>query len=509
MDKDKNYHIIRKEILPTEKICSYFDEICSKSNNLYNVTNYYIRQLYIGTKKKNNNQKLTPNEQEVFDIVTNALPLLDEISINNIKNKISKLEKALLLNPEDETISEELEQYKGKLFKLKPHSIPKSGFPSYGLLDGVFKVTNNVDYRALPIKVAQQTMRECYDNWKSFFESIKKYKVNPSEFTGRPKIPGYKKSGSKFNAIFTNQASGFHFNKEQSSLRLTFCDEEISFGSYVKETDVLQQVEIAPFYDRYKVSLILQDKEYSAKECKPTRIMGIDLGVNNFATISNNIGMNPIIIKGGMLKSRNQYFNKTRACYLSKLQKGKDSSHSQKKSKKLYTLSKNRDNFFRDSFYKIAHQIVKIALENEIDTIVIGNNIQDMKQNINIGKTNNQNFVSIPFCLFIKILRYLCLKNGIQLIETEESYTSKSSLLDNDILPIYDETDTNEYKFSGKRISRGLYQSKEGVILNADVNGASNIIRKIDKTAFKNLDLSYLQSITVLSFKDFYSKKVV
>ena len=507
MDKDKNYHIIRKEILPNEKICSYFDEVCSKSNNLYNVTNYYIRQLYIGTKKKNNNQPLTPNEQEVFDIVTNALPLLDEISVNNIKNKISKLEKALLLNSEDEKVLEELEQYKEKLLNFKPHSLPKSGFPSCGLLDGVFKVTNNVDYRALPIKVAQQTMRECYDNWKSFFESIKKYKVNPSEFTGKPKIPGYKKSGSKFNAIFTNQTSGFNFNKEQCSLWLTFCDEEISFGSYVKETDILQQVEIAPFYDRYKVSLILQDKEYSEKECKPTRIMGIDLGVNNFATISNNIGMNPIIIKGGMLKSRNQYFNKTRACYLSKLQKGKDSSHSQKNSKKLYALSKNRDNFFRDSFYKIAHRIVKIALENEIDTIVIGNNIQDMKQNIDIGKTNNQNFVSIPYCLFIKILRYLCLKNGIQFIETEESYTSKSSLLDNDILPIYDETDTNEYKFSGKRISRGLYQSKEGIILNADVNGASNIIRKIDMTAFENLDLTYLQSITVLSFKDFYLKK--
>ena len=504
MDKDKNYHIIRKEILPNEKICSYFDEICSKSNNLYNVTNYYIRQLYIGTKNKNNNQQLTPNEQEVFDIVTNALPLLDEISVNNIKTKISKLEKALLLNPKDKTISKKLEQHKEKLLKFKPHSLSKSGFPSYKLLDGVFKVTNNADYRALPAQVNQQTMRECYTNWKSFFESIKKYKINPSKFTGRPKIPGYKKSGSKFKTIFTNQTSGFHFKNEQCSLWLTLYDEEISFGNYVKETDVLQQVEIAPFYDRYKVSLILQDKEYSEKECKPTRIMGIDLGVNNFATISNNIGINPIIIKGGMLKSRNQYFNKTRACYLSKLQKGKDSSHNQKNSKKLYTLSKNRDNFFRDSFYKIAHRVVKIALENEIDTIVIGNNIQDMKQNIDIGKTNNQNFVSIPFCLFIKILKYLCLKNGIQFIETEESYTSKSSLLDNDILPVYNDSDTNEYKFSGKRISRGLYQSKEGIILNADVNGASNIIRKADITAFENLDLSYLQSITVLSFKDFY-----
>ena len=504
MDKNKNYHIIRNEILPNEKICSYFDEVCSKSNNLYNVTNYYIRQLYIGTKKKNTNKPLTPNEQEIFDIVTNALPLLDEISVNNIKTKISKLEKALLLNPNDKTISKKLEQHKEKLLKFKPHSLSKSGFPSYKLLDGVFKVTNNADYRALPAQVNQQTMRECYTNWKSFFESIKKYKINPSKFTGRPKIPGYKKSGSKFKTIFTNQTSGFHFKNEQCSLWLTLYDEEISFGNYVKETDVLQQVEIAPFYDRYKVSLILQDKEYSEKECKPTRIMGIDLGVNNFATISNNIGINPIIIKGGMLKSRNQYFNKTRACYLSKLQKGKDSSHNQKNSKKLYALSKNRDNFFRDSFYKIAHRVVKIALENEIDTIVIGNNIQDMKQNIDIGKTNNQNFVSIPFCLFIKILKYLCLKNGIQFIETEESYTSKSSLLDNDILPVYNDSDTNEYKFSGKRISRGLYQSKEGIILNADVNGASNIIRKADITAFENLDLSYLQSITVLSFKDFY-----
>ena len=501
------YHIVRKEIKKQEKIYSYFEDICSKTNNIYNVTNYYIRQLYIGTKKKENKKTLSKNEKEIFDIVNLSLPLLDEISINNIKNKISKLKKTHNEKPEDEIISQKLKQLEEKLLKFKPHSLSKSGFPSYELLDGIFKVTNNVDYRALPAQVAQQTMKKCYSDWKSFFESIKEYNINPSKFTGKPKIPKYKKSGSKFNAVFTNQMSHFSFKDEQCLLSLAFCDEKFSFGKYIKETDVLQQVEVSPFYDRYKISLILKDKDYSKKECKPTRIMGIDLGVNNFATISNNIGINPIIIKGGMLKSRNQYFNKTKACYLSKLQKGKDSNHSQKHSKKLYSLSKNRENFFRDCFYKISHRIIKIALENDIDTIVIGNTIQDMKQNINIGKTNNQNFVSIPFCQFIQILKYLCFKNDIQFIETEESYTSKSSFLDNDILPVYDKSTTNDYHFSGKRISRGLYQSKNGLILNADINGASNIIRKLDMFSFRNLDLSYLSSITVLSYKDFYLNK--
>ena len=297
------------------------------------------------------------------------------------------------------------------------------------------------------------------------------------------------------------------FEDKRSFISIKCIDCKLDLGTYIKSNVILQQVEINPVNGVYMISIILLDENFKENKYQPTRMLGIDLGVSNFATISNNVGMTPIIIKGGMLKSRNQYFNKTKAEYLSKLQKGKDSKHNQKHSKRLYALSRNRKNFFRDCFYKIAHRIIKIALENGIDTIVLGNNMDEMKQNSDMDKINNQNFVCIPFCKFIGILRYLCLKNGIQFIETEESYTSKSNILNNDILPVFQEGAKTDYNFSGTRVKRGLYKTNNKIILNADVVGASNMIRKIDMQAFKDLDLSYLQTTSVLTFRDFYPSK--
>ena len=371
----------------------------------------------------------------------------------------------------------------------------------------MFKVTNNPDYRALPVQIIQQTMKQCFQDWKSFFELVKEYKINPAKFKGMPKPPKYKKKGSQFMVRLTNQIGKLLFEKEVCYMYASFIDYKLDLGNYIKNDAVLQQGEINPVNGVYMISIILLDENFKENKCQPTRMLGIDLGVSNFATISNNVGMTPIIIKGGMLKSRNQYFNKTKAEYLSKLQKGKDSKHSQKHSKKLYALSRNRENFFRDCFYKITHRIIKIALENEIDTIVLGNNMNEMKQNSDMDKINNQNFVCIPFCKFIGILRYLCLKNGIQFIETEESYTSKSNILNNDILPVFQEGAKTDYRFSGTRIKRGLYKTNNKIILNADVVGASNMVRKVNMQAFKDLDLSYLQTTSVLTFRDFYPSK--
>ena len=503
----KNYRIVRKEIKLNDKEAPKLKDICSKSNNIYNVTNYYIRQLYFGTQKLKNGKILTQNEQKVFDIVNEALPKLDEISKNGIEKKIKELENSLKNDKENLNLKEELDKKKKELKNFKPHHLSKSGFPSYEILDGVFKVTNNPDYRALPIKIIQQTIKQCFQDWKSFFESIKEYKNNPTKFKGMPKPPKYKKKGSQFMVKLTNQVGKLIFEEKVCYIYASSIDCKLDLGSYIKKDAVLQQVEINPVNGVYMISIILLDENFKENKCQPTRMLGIDLGVSNFATISNNVGMTPIIIKGGMLKSRNQYFNKTKAEYLSKLQKGKDSKHSQKHSKRLYALSRNRENFFRDCFYKIAHKIIKIALENEIDTIVIGNKMDGMKQNCNMKEVNNQNFVCIPFCKFISILRYLCLKNGIQFIETEESYTSKSNILNKDILPVFQEGVKTDYKFSGTRVKRGLYKTNNKIILNADVVGASNMVRKANMQAFEGLDLSYLQTTSVLTFRDFYPSK--
>ena len=216
----KNYRIVRKEVKLNDKEAPKLKDICSKSNNIYNVTNYYIRQLYFGTQKLKNGKTLTQNEQEVFDIVNDALPKLDEISKNGIQNNINKIEKAFKNSPESINLKEALEKEKEKLNKLKPHHLSKSGFPSYEILDGVFKVTNNPDYRALHIHIIQQTMKQCFQDWKSFFESVKEYKTNPSKFKGLPKPPKYKKKGSQCMSRLPNTVCKLIFEGKKSFIRL-------------------------------------------------------------------------------------------------------------------------------------------------------------------------------------------------------------------------------------------------------------------------------------------------
>ena len=168
---------------------------------------------------------------------------------------------------------------------------------------------------------------------------------------------------------------------------------------------------------------------------------------------------------------------------MSELTKGMDSTKSVKNSARLNRISKKRACQIDDFFYKAAHYIVDFCLKNKVEVIVCGHN-KDQKQEINLGSGNNQHFVSIPYTRFFWILTCVAAKAGIPVIETEESYTSKASLIDKDPIPVYKEGDRLEYHFSGKRISRGQYKSKEGTILNADVNGAGNIIRKIYPNAF-------------------------
>ena len=164
----------------------------------------------------------------------------------------------------------------------------------------------------------------------------------------------------------------------------------------------------------------------------------------------------------------NQKFNKQRGKLLSAVTKGNDSTHSKKETKQLQALSRKRDAFLRDLFYKTAWYLVRYAKKHQVDVIVIGHN-EDQKQNICIGKQNNQNFVSIPFCLFIKILRNTVAKVGISVADREESYTSKASLLDLDAIPTYRKGNAQTYIFSGKRVHRGLYKTNSGCVINADM----------------------------------------
>ena len=467
------YRTVSFEVKKNTELYDYLEELCANSKKLYNTTNFYIRQVMTGIQKDDVDRQ--PNEKEVLSIIKTYLPKVNKIKENRksqTRYKMPTKEKWML---------------------------------TYNLLDGIFKLSDNEDYRSLPAQVNQQIMKHCFSDWKSYLKSLKEYKKNPSKFLGKPKLPNYKEHDLS-NAILTNIICKIKTTDKGNYLTFPKTKLTYNLGTYINSDAKLQQVEIKPYFNTIKVILIIKDIEYQEVNRTPERVLGIDLGINNFATISNNVGITPIIIKGKVMKERNQYFNKKKAKLCSKLQKGENSKYSIKESKHLNSISAKKDRFFRDCFYKIGHNILRYAVENDIDTIVVGKN-KEWKQNLNIGKHNNQTFVSIPFTKFTFIFRLLCMKYGIQYIETEESYTSQSSFLDNDEIPVYKETDTN-VSFSGKRVSRGMYKSADGTKLNADINGASNIIRKAVPTAFNKIaDITYVTSANVWNFDKFYLKR--
>jgi hypothetical protein len=202
--------------------------------------------------------------------------------------------------------------------------------------------------------------------------------------------------------------------------------------------------------------------------------------LNNLAAITSNIkSVKPIVFNGRPLKSINQYYNKKKA----KLQSILETRNKKNTSKKLRKLELDRKNKMDYQLHKTSKEIVTHCKSNSLNTIVIGKN-KEWKTEINIGKRNNQAFTNIPHSRFIQLIKYKCEKQGINVIEQEESYTSKASFIDHDFIPVFKKNQKNEIKFSGNRIKRGLYKSLNGNLINADVNGSYNILRKAIPNAF-------------------------
>ena len=346
--------------------------------------------------------------------------------------------------------------YNTTLYTIRQHFFETKSYLPYVQVDRIFKDTNNVDYRALPSQTAQQTMRMVDSNFKSFFKLLKmkqNYKYNK-----KVQIPKYLDKEGYFTLSYTNQQLGrsilsgiiklplsnilFHTNKTNVKL-VRF----IPHSSYI----VMEVV-----YEVKDVEILKDNNRYA----------GIDLGINNLATITSNISQS-YIVNGRPVKSINQYYNKVKANLQSQL---KD----KRTSKRIQRLTFKRNCKIKDYFHKSTSYIVNRLVSDSINTVVIGQN-KDWKQDINIGTKNNQSFTSIPHNMFTNMLKYKCRLNGINIVCIEESYTSKSSFLDSDpILSLKDE----KVNFSGQRIKRGLYRSSNGLIINADVNGSFNILRK-------------------------------
>lgn len=303
--------------------------------------------------------------------------------------------------------------------------------------------------------------------------------MNPHKYTGRPKLPKYASKNGRKECTFSNQVCKI---KDGKYLRFPQTNEKLNIGK-VGLKGKLQQVRIIPAYGEYTIEVITKVEEKEQVELIEKHIMGIDLGVDCLATIADNTGLSPVIIKGKAAKSINQYYNKQRAHYYGILRHGYGPKDGLFHSKRMQRLDRKRFYKLKDYFHKASYHIVQLAIKRKISTIVIGVN-KGWKDNVNIRKNDKQNFKTLPHTLLIKMIEYKAEQYDIKVIRQEESYTSKASFVDIDELPIYEKGVKTKVLFSGRRVERGLYRTKEKNYIHADVNAAGNIIRKVVPNAF-------------------------
>lgn len=326
-----------------------------------------------------------------------------------------------------------------------------------------FNLKTHQQYKDCMSQPANCVLRLVDKNWKSFFKSLKEYERNPKKFLGRPQIPKYLKKDGRFNWMIPNNSCYFEDNELKFRVRKLQ-----SVKWKCRCIGRLVQVRFVPRGCVYVMEIVSQI-EVPDVTSENKRIVGIDLGVNNLATTSNNIGEQPFIINGRGLKSINQFYNKRRSELQSKLPKG------QFWSKRLEQITFKRFNRVKNYMHHASHYIVKWCVQHQIDTLVVGHN-DEWKQDLKMSKVNSQNFVGIPYEILIQQLKYKCEDVGINFIETEESYTSGTSFLDGE-LPC------KENYNKKRRVKRGLFQATD-TLINSDVNGSLQIIRKVFPDAF-------------------------
>ena len=372
----------------------------------------------------------------------------------------------LMWNALDELCFKSKNLYNYANYIQRQKFINKEGVIKYNNLTKELK--HSEPFKDLGSNSAQHTLKMLDKSWKSFFISLKDYSKNPSKYLGRPKPPKYKDKNGRHICVLTNMQSqikdgylyfAFKFLKPYNNVIKTKIQ-----GKHL-------QTRIIPKGSCYVLEIVY---EVEIQELKPfnNRIIGIDLGVDNFATLTNNVGVQPIVINGKPIKSINQYYNKKRA----KLQSDLMKRHNKHWSNRLDKLQLKRDNKIDYFIHCASKSVVNYCIGLDIDTVVIGLN-KTWKQESKMIKSANQNFISIPYNNFIDKLRYKLEEVGISLITTEESYTSGCSFLD-------DESLTKDNYNKTRRIKRGLFKSNKGILINSDVNGGYNIIKKVFPDAF-------------------------
>lgn len=315
----------------------------------------------------------------------------------------------------DEVCFKSKNLYNSALYEIRQHFFNTKQFLNWFSIDKMFKEKKQDDYYSLPCKVSQQTLKLLNQNFKSFFSLLKK-----KNYTKKKSIPKYlDKSKGRFVVVYTNQAIS---KKELRNGVIHLSGTDVKIKTNINGDDIAQ-VRIVPKNSYYKVEVIYDVEEID--ELKDNdKYCAIDLGVNNLATVSFN-DSKPFIINGKPLKSINQFYNKRKAELQSKL------SGNRKTTNKINSITRKRNNKIKNYLHKASRCIVNHLVSNNVNTLIIGKN-DNWKQETNIGKKNNQNFVSIPHFQFVEMISYKCKLVGIAVMMTEESYTSKCSFIDNE-----------------------------------------------------------------------------
>lgn len=489
------------------------DNMCRCSNNMYNSALYVLRNVLTALDKKPDERH--EKEQELLDDIKAALPEM------NARRRKDSTPFAIPGEDDYKTLS--------------------SGF-----LDTYFKVTKHSAYYAkgFSVQAAQRAIDDACEAMDSFWELMRIWHQEPGRLSGKPGIPRYRKKGGLSTTTFTNQdAAIYQVTREEQvhyELKLPKLDllnpptatekstddketvpsnktetdkkakkkakpeppscmgsrkNRYDLGQY-KPTGDLSQVEVVPWHGGFWLNMTFDDgvteEELEARIVDvPERIAWIDPGVNVFVAAVSNCGAPCLLISGGSLKADNQWYNKRMAEEQSRVTKGGVIGDDGEKTAKKFSMTpvaegivRYRENRVHDFLFKCAARVLDWCVENRIDTL--GMNYNDTwKDDCKMRHESKQLFMEIPFARFRDILMMKCFWLGIRFEVREESYTSKASFLDNDLIPVFGSVEAREWVSSGRRVERGLFRSADGTLIHADLNGAANGLRKAYPDAFE------------------------
>ena len=404
------------------------DDYCYRAKNLYNSTNYLIRQCHRIHRKLHTRETLESWEEEMASRINEGVLRYNAGRDENRQLRYVDGSNGFIADP----------YFLSWYLKASP------------------------EYKDVPYATCSQIcMQELCRAWKSFYKALPVWQKTPERFNGRPRSPGYldPKEGRGWLVL-----TGQNIRVEEDGLiRMPGFLKDVRVRT--RQKDIRQARITTSGKDCVRILLVYEKKEDPPVTGRGMEVMGIDLGVNNLVTTVWNSGHAPVILNGRPLKSINRYYNKERA----RLQEAAKKGNRRERTRCLDRLTRKRNNKIKDYLHKTSRKIIGLAKASGTGTIVIGNN-QGWKQKVNMGKKTNQTFVSIPYRMLIEIIRYKAKLAGIEVRTVPESYTSGTSYLDG-------EGPDKEHYDKTRRVYRGLFRSNTGIYINADVNAAYQIMK--------------------------------